>query len=303
MKMPKCTSQLEDYSRPWAIIRLLPDARRYTVARFFHRQDAEDHRRFLNRFMPAAEFEVLLKITGTEWNKLTGHIAQIGRLVGSRFPRIKGWSDLERHLSYHEVHDFRDIKYGDWPAVKKGLYEIVYGQNAPVRVETNDLSALVAAKPSGAVATKLKWENLIDEEFERLIFCLILGADGYENPKWQTRTNAPERGQDLSVTRVQQDSLSGTFRSEVIIQCKHWLKKSVNPNDVSHALVQMKVREPNTVDVLIIATSGRITDNADVFVKNHNRSKQAPYIELWTESHLEHLLALRPHLITKFQLR
>lgn len=60
--LPKRTSQAEDYSRPWAIIRLLPDARRYTVARFFNRQDAEDHRRFLNRFMPAAEFEVLFDV-------------------------------------------------------------------------------------------------------------------------------------------------------------------------------------------------------------------------------------------------
>ena len=34
------SSQVEDYSRPWAIIRHLPDARRYTVARFFNRQDA-----------------------------------------------------------------------------------------------------------------------------------------------------------------------------------------------------------------------------------------------------------------------
>ncbi len=62
MKMPKRTSQAEDYFRPWAIIRLLPNARRYTVARFYNRQDAEDHRRFLNRFMPAAEFEVLFDV-------------------------------------------------------------------------------------------------------------------------------------------------------------------------------------------------------------------------------------------------
>ena len=59
---PKRTSQPEDYSRPWAIIRLLPDARRYTVARFYNRQDAEDHRRFLNRFMPASEFAVLFDV-------------------------------------------------------------------------------------------------------------------------------------------------------------------------------------------------------------------------------------------------
>jgi hypothetical protein len=68
MKTAKTTSQAEDYSRPWAIIRLLPDARRYTVARFFNRQDAEDHRRFLNRFMPAAEFEVLLMFPTSSFN-------------------------------------------------------------------------------------------------------------------------------------------------------------------------------------------------------------------------------------------
>jgi hypothetical protein len=60
--LPKRTSEAEDYSRPWAIIRLLPNARRYTVARFFNRQDAEDHRRFLNRFIPAAEFEVVFDV-------------------------------------------------------------------------------------------------------------------------------------------------------------------------------------------------------------------------------------------------
>jgi hypothetical protein len=54
--------QTEDYSRPWAIVRLLPDARRYTVARFFNRQDADDHKRFLNRFIPAAEFEVVFDV-------------------------------------------------------------------------------------------------------------------------------------------------------------------------------------------------------------------------------------------------
>jgi hypothetical protein len=69
--LPKCTSQAQDYSRPWAIIRLLPDARRYTVARFFNRQDAEDHRRFLNRFMPAAEFEVLFDVADEQLQHTT----------------------------------------------------------------------------------------------------------------------------------------------------------------------------------------------------------------------------------------
>ena len=69
--LPKRTSQAEDYSRPWAIIRLLPDARRYTVARFFNRQDAQDHRRFLNRFMPAAEFEVVFDVPNEQLQPTT----------------------------------------------------------------------------------------------------------------------------------------------------------------------------------------------------------------------------------------
>ena len=68
---PKLTSQAEDYSRPWAIIRLLPDARRYTVARFYNRQDAEDHRRFLNRFMPASEFAVLFDVPNKQLQQAT----------------------------------------------------------------------------------------------------------------------------------------------------------------------------------------------------------------------------------------
>jgi hypothetical protein len=81
MKMPKRTSQAEDYSRPWAIIRLLPEARRYTVARFFHRQDAEDHRRFLNRFMPAAEFEVVFDVPNEQLQCTTDQKEDLNQIL------------------------------------------------------------------------------------------------------------------------------------------------------------------------------------------------------------------------------
>ncbi len=45
--------------RPCAIVRILPTAEVYTVARFFNRQDAEDHLRILHRFLPNATFEVV----------------------------------------------------------------------------------------------------------------------------------------------------------------------------------------------------------------------------------------------------
>ena len=51
---------------PWAIVRLLPNAQRYIVARFYNRQDADDHLRTLRRFMPMAEFEVVFDIPQEE---------------------------------------------------------------------------------------------------------------------------------------------------------------------------------------------------------------------------------------------
>ena len=53
---------IEEYTRPWAIARILPDAKHYTVARFCNRRDADDHLRVLNRFMPAADFEIVFDV-------------------------------------------------------------------------------------------------------------------------------------------------------------------------------------------------------------------------------------------------
>ena len=54
---PICS--IEERHRPWAIARILPDARHHIVARFFNRQDAHDHLRVLQRFIPGAEFEIV----------------------------------------------------------------------------------------------------------------------------------------------------------------------------------------------------------------------------------------------------
>ncbi len=52
-----CDSSKEN--RPWAIARLLPNAQAIIVARFHNRQDADDHKRLLHRFIPNAEFEII----------------------------------------------------------------------------------------------------------------------------------------------------------------------------------------------------------------------------------------------------
>lgn len=242
-------------------------------------------------------------VTDDEFEKLKDNVAQIATLLGSSVAKPPRWSDLHRHMHFGMLGDLHDIIEHDWPSVKAGLRKSMYGEKEPVPVEIEDLGTLVRAKPRGPVATRLKWESLSDEEFERLIFVLISSESGYENPEWLMKTNTPDRGRDLSVYRVYADPLGGTLRHRVIIQCKHWQSKSVAPSDIATLKEQMKLWEPPRVDIHVIATSGRFTSDAVAVVERHNQSDSALRIEMWPESHLERLLASRPGIIAQFKLR
>jgi hypothetical protein len=236
-------------------------------------------------------------------DSIQNDVDQIDMLLGGSVTKPPRWSDLQRHLSFGQVCDASDIVKLDWPAVKGTLWRFLYSDKEPVPIEVEDLGGLVAGRPEGPVATKLNWERLSDEDFERLIFSLISSEASYENPEWLTRTDAPDRGRDLSVYRVFTDPLSGTTRQRVIIQCRHWLTRSVGPSEVSLLRDQMKLWEPPAVDVHVIATSGRFTTDAIALVEKHNQSDSRLKIEMWPESHLERLLARRPSIIGEFRLR
>lgn len=234
---------------------------------------------------------------------LKNYVGQIDTLLGSSVSRPGRWSELHRHMRFGMLVDLRDIIELDWPSIKSGLRTSLYGEREPVPVDIGDLGDLVKNKPTGPVATKLRWEVLSEEYFERLIFALISLEPGYENAEWLMKTNAPDRGRDLSVYRVHEDPLAGTIRQRVIIQCKHWQSKSVGPTEVATLREQMKLWEPPRVDVHIIATSGRFTSDGVSIIEKHNQSDSALRIEMWPESHLERLLASRPAIISEFSLR
>jgi hypothetical protein len=61
--------------------------------------------------------------------------------------------------------------------------------------------------------------------------------------------------------------------------------------------------EPPRVDVLIVATTGRFSRDAVAWHERRELDRTVPRIELWPDSHLEMLLARRPHLIAAFGLR
>lgn len=238
-----------------------------------------------------------------DWEKLVDALRQVERLTGGMVPRKARWRDMRRHMSIGQGIDVHDIARLDWPSVKAEIEANLYSELEPLPVEVNDLASLVQTKPSGPVTTKLNWAAISPEEFERLLFNIVADADDYINPQWLMRTNAPDRGRDVSVERINMDSLSGTRNQRVIIQAKHWLSKSIRPTDVTEALTQMEFWEPPRVNVLVMATTGRFTADAVTLIEKHNREGRQPVIEMWPESHLELLLAQRPHLVAEFKLR
>ena len=153
------------------------------------------------------------------FDELKDSVDQINTLLGSSVERPERWSDLHRHMRFGMLCDLQDIIGFDWPSVRDGLRTALYGEREPVPVEVEDLGVLANTKPRGQVATELQWKKLTDKDFERLLFALISFEQGYENPKWLTKTNAPDRGRDLEVYRVHTDPLAGVIRQRVIIQC------------------------------------------------------------------------------------
>lgn len=257
----------------------------------------------LAKLFPATKgTECNQEVEGPEWARLKEIVKEIATLLGSN-PKPSRWGDLQRHLHFGMTGDLVDILEHDWPAVKEGLESALYGDHDPIPVDIADLADLVAARPTGHVTSRLTWSNLTDENFERLIFCLISETPGYENPQWLQQTNAADRGRDLSVVRIDTDLLGGVRRHRVIIQCKHWQSRSVSTGDVSDVRSQMELWHPPRVDGLIIATSGRFTADAILLVERHNQEDRALHISMWPDTHLEMLLAARPHLIAQFGLR
>lgn len=239
----------------------------------------------------------------SRWAELSGLVSELARLTAGADLRRTRWSDLNRHLHFAEDHDLRDIIAMDWPSVKEMLERALYDDREPIPVGVDDLGELVCAKPRGAVSTKLEWSRIDDEAFEGLVFEIVRGAAGYENANWLMRTHAADRGRDIEAYRVISDPLGDTRRRRLIIQCKHWQTKSVGRNEIVACIEAAKLWEGERVDTLIIATTGRFSQDAVALKEKYERDRVVPSVEFWPDNHLELLVSRRPHLAVSFGLR
>ncbi len=228
---------------------------------------------------------------------------EIGTLLGDATERRGRWWDMSRHLRFSEPHDWRDISALDWPDVKATLETSAMDEFDPLPVDQIDLGLAARSRPEGGVSVRVNWTKVDDDGFERILFDLLRGLNGYQNVQWLMKTRAPDRGRDLSVERAIADSAGCTRTERVIVQAKHWTTKSVAPPDVLGTLASLTTWEPPVIRSLVIATSARFTADAVAVIEKHNNDGKMPLIEMWPDSHLEAMLSTRPDLIAEHRLR
>jgi hypothetical protein len=243
------------------------------------------------------------KIDTLDTQKVEASLAEIERLLGDTVERQGRWGDLRRHLRFSEVNDWHDVNEFDWPSVRMDIEAAHFGDTEPIPVPEIDLGAAARARPGGGVTTALNWSVLDPDQFERLLFDLLRSLDGYQNVEWLMKTNAADRGRDISLERIVKDSAGPTRTERVIVQAKHYTSKSVTPGDVHDSLSRLSMWEPPVIRFLIIATSSRFTADAVSIVDQHNALGKQPQIEMWPDNRMEVLLSQNPILAITHSLR
>lgn len=243
------------------------------------------------------------RLAGTDIDQVTAAVGEIERLMGDTTQRRGRWDDLHRHLHFGQGHDWHDIRELDWPSVRSDVEAGALSDIDPLPVPDIDLGQASTGRLTGIATIALPWSHLDDDGFERLLYDLLRDFPEHQNVQWLMQTRAPDRGRDLSLERVLRDSTGGVRSERVIVQAKHWLKRSVGPFEVARTVAAVKLWQPPVVRGLVIATSGRFTADAVAWAEQHNNGDAAPLIELWPESKLETLLAQKPHLAAAHSLR
>lgn len=117
------------------------------------------------------------------------------------------------------------------------------------------------------------------------------------------QTRAPDRGRDLSLEHVIRDGTGTVRRERIIVQAKHWQSRSVRDTDIQDTLTRIDHWTPPPVHALVIATSGRFTQDAVALAERRALDARVPRVDLWPESFLETLLHKQPHLAVIHGLR
>lgn len=235
-------------------------------------------------------------------NAIKNAVGEIERLVGDALAGSSRQSDLHRHLHFGMPHDLRDIVMFDWPAFRPHVELALYGDEAPVPVDVDDLAALASATVT-PVPSEVQWDRCDADGFERLLMRLLEMSSSFVNVTRLMNVNAADAGRDIQAYRRVSDGLTASRDERVIVQAKHWPNRGIRSAEIAelvHAKLPLWEGEP--VRLLIVATTGSFTQDAVRWTEDHNRLAKRPEIELWSSSELEALLRKWSALLAEFGL-
>lgn len=228
-------------------------------------------------------------------HQINEKVSQIEVLMGESIKLPSRWGDLNRHLYFGQIHDLNDIIIHDWPSITSDLRSSLQAEE-PFEIDIEDLGNLVDnSNKSGQIGIHLKWDAITYDNFERLCADLLESLPEWENVEWLTPTNASDRGRDITAFWVSHTTSRGTIRERAIIQCKHRPNKSVSAKDIE-AFQNLSLLHDN-VDLYLLITSGKFSDQAIQIVEKQNQTNNKPHVEVWEHWKLEKLLASYPNLI------
>lgn len=120
-------------------------------------------------------------IVDPRWERLSVDVRELDRLLGDSATRTGRWGELRRHLAWSQGTDLHDIAIHDWPSVRRDIDAAIYPDVEPLQSEDVDLGELATSAVQGAVTVRLKWELLDAEDFERVVYDVLLDAPEYQN--------------------------------------------------------------------------------------------------------------------------
>ena len=146
-------------------------------------------------------------------------------------------------------------------------------------------------------------DHLSPTEFEDLCFDL-LKALGYEDISWRKGTNSDaspaDGGRDIECVFEYSDPDGSKFRQKWFVECKHH-KNAVPAEKLNSA---MTAALSQNIDVLLIATSGFLSNPAKDSLRNFSNNHQgtAKRIKIWEKKDFEYLIFKYSFLMSKYKI-
>jgi hypothetical protein len=146
------------------------------------------------------------------------------------------------------------------------------------------------------IKNKIDWTKIDHNQFEDLCCEILESLNQFENVT--KMGGAPgDLKRDISATEKIETAFGPEYR-KWLIQCKHYQKSKVTPDDLPSLINAIPTHNSNGI---LIITSGELTPNARLYLEKFNDSLDNPYKAKWMEKNrLEELLNDNKELMNKY---